>query len=34
MTDYLSLIKEPIKDELEQFVALFNASLTHQDRLQ
>lgn len=34
MTDYLSLIKEPIKDELEQFINLFNASLTHEGRLQ
>ena len=34
MTDYLSLIKEPIKDELEQFINLFNASLTHEGCLQ
>lgn len=34
MTDYLSLIKEPIKDELEQFINLFNASLTHEGRLE
>ena len=34
MTDYLSLIKEPIKDELEQFISLFNASLTHEGKLQ
>ena len=34
MTDYLSLIKEPIKSELEQFICLFNASLTHEGKLQ
>ncbi len=34
MTDYLSLIKEPIKSELEQFISLFNASLTHEGKLQ
>ena len=34
MMDYLSIIKEPITAELEQFVSLFNASLTHEDKLQ
>ena len=34
MTDYISLIKEPIKDELGQFITLFNASLTHEGKLQ
>ena len=34
MMDYLSIIKEPITAELEQFVSLFNASLTHEGRLQ
>ncbi len=32
--DYLSLIKEPIKGELEDFVTLFNTSLTHSEMLQ
>ena len=32
--DYLSIIKEPISNELERFVSLFNASLTHEGRLQ
>ncbi len=32
--DLLSLIKQPITKELEQFISLFNASLTHEDRLQ
>lgn len=32
--DYLSIIKEPIKTELESFVTLFNTSLTHEDNLQ
>lgn len=32
--DYLSLIKEPIKGELDDFISLFNTSLTHGDRLQ
>lgn len=34
MTDYLSLIKKPIERELEQFISLFNSSLTHEDKLQ
>ena len=34
MMDYLSVIKEPITAELEQFVSLFNASLTHDGKLQ
>ena len=34
MMDYLSVIKEPITAELEQFVSLFNASLTHEGKLQ
>ena len=34
MMDYLSIIKEPITAELEQFVSLFNASLTHEGKLQ
>lgn len=34
MMDLLSLIKQPITKELEQFIGLFNASLTHEDRLQ
>ena len=34
MTDYLSIIKRPIERELNQFVTLFNSSLTHQDKLQ
>ena len=29
--DYLSLIKQPIKADLDDFIALFNQSLTHQD---
>lgn len=32
--DYLSLIKEPIKAELDDFISLFNKSLTHTDNLQ
>lgn len=32
--DYLSIIKEPIKTELESFITLFNTSLTHDDNLQ
>lgn len=32
--DYLSLIKEPIKAELDDFISLFNKSLTHTDKLQ
>ena len=32
--DYLSLIKQPIKAELEDFVTLFNSSLTHDEALQ
>ncbi len=31
--DYLSLIKKPIQNELDDFVALFNQSLTHTDGL-
>lgn len=31
--DYLSLIKAPIERELNEFIALFNESLTHQDEL-
>lgn len=31
--DYLSLIKQPIQHELDDFVALFNESLTHHDGL-
>ena len=34
MTDYLPIIKSPIANELEQFIALFNASLTHDGQLQ
>ena len=34
MTDYLPLIKAPIEGELEQFIRLFNSSLTHDGRLQ
>ena len=34
MTDYLSIIKRPIERELNQFISLFNSSLTHQDKLQ
>ncbi len=33
MTDYLSKIRQPIEPELEQFVALFNDSLSHADGL-
>ncbi|MCD8203482.1 MAG: polyprenyl synthetase family protein [Prevotella sp.] len=32
--DYLSIIKQPIKEELESFISLFNSSLTHKERLQ
>ncbi len=32
--DYLSIIKQPIKGELEQFISLFNSSLTHTEGLQ
>ncbi len=32
--DYLSLIKEPIQAELDDFISLFNKSLTHTDSLQ
>lgn len=32
--DYLSIIKQPIKEELETFISLFNNSLTHNERLQ
>lgn len=31
MKDYLSIIKAPIEPELEQFISLFNESLTHAD---
>ena len=31
--DYISLIKQPIEKDLDNFVALFNASLTHTDGL-
>ena len=31
--DYISLIKQPIEKDLNDFVALFNASLTHTDGL-
>jgi octaprenyl-diphosphate synthase len=31
--DYLSLIKKPILDEFDEFVALFNETLTHTDGL-
>lgn len=31
--DYLSLIKQPIEQDLDNFVALFNESLTHDDGL-
>ena len=31
--DYLSLIKQPIEEDLNKFVALFNESLTHADGL-
>ena len=34
MMDYLSLIKEPIQAELDDFISLFNKSLTHTDNLQ
>ena len=29
--DYLSIIKQPISSELDDFIALFNQSLTHED---
>ena len=29
--DYLSLIKQPISSEIDDFIALFNQSLTHDD---
>ena len=29
--DYISLIKKPIKDDLEDFIGLFNDSLSHTD---
>lgn len=32
--DYLSLIKRPITRELDEFISLFNSSLTHTDSLQ
>lgn len=32
--DYLSLIKRPITRELDEFIGLFNSSLTHTDSLQ
>ncbi len=32
--DYLSLIKQPIINELESFVELFNTALTHTEKLQ
>ncbi|MDO4159003.1 MAG: polyprenyl synthetase family protein [Prevotellaceae bacterium] len=32
--DYLSLIKEPIKGEFDNFISLFNSSLKHTDKLQ
>lgn len=31
--DYLSLIKKPIESELNDFISLFNTSLTHEDGL-
>lgn len=31
MTDYLSLIKQPITEELSDFIELFNQSLDHED---
>ena len=31
--DYLSLIKQPIEQELSKFIGLFNESLTHSDGL-
>ena len=31
MTDYLSIIRQPIEQELQQFISLFNSSLTHAD---
>ena len=31
--DYLSLIKQPIEKDLNDFIALFNSSLTHDDGL-
>ncbi len=31
MTDYLSLIKRPIEEELSDFIGLFNQSLDHED---
>ena len=31
--DYLSLIKEPISAELEDFISLFNQSLSHDEGL-
>ena len=34
MTDYLSIIRQPIERELGQFVNLFNSSLTHDGKLQ
>ena len=29
--DYLSIIKQPILKDLDDFIALFNQSLTHED---
>ena len=29
--DYLSIIKQPIAKDLDDFIALFNQSLTHED---
>ena len=31
--DYLSIIKKPISQELNEFISLFNKSLTHNDGL-
>ena len=31
MTDYLSLIKRPIEEELNDFIGLFNQSLDHEN---
>lgn len=32
--EYLSLIKNPINDDLQRFISLFNESLTHTEKLQ
>ncbi|MCD8291019.1 MAG: polyprenyl synthetase family protein, partial [Prevotella sp.] len=32
--DYLTIIKQPIQEELESYISLFNSSLNHKERLQ